>query len=98
MDWTTLAGALAAICSTVSFIPQAWRILRTRDTSSISPAMYSLTVLGFALWTAYGIGLGQWPLIATNAICFLLAGFILIMTLVPQRTKDAAADAIDPNS
>jgi MtN3 and saliva related transmembrane protein len=98
MDWITLAGTIAAICSTVSFVPQAWRILRTRDTSSISPAMYSLTVLGFALWTSYGIGLGQWPLIATNAICFLLAGFILIMTVLPQRSKNAAADKLDPSN
>lgn len=97
MNWITIAGSAAALCSMVSFIPQAWRIVRSRDTSSISPVMYSLTVTGFALWTTYGIGLGEWPLIVTNSVCFLLAAFILTMTLLPQAKKDAAADAIDPS-
>ena len=98
MNWITVAGSLAAICSTISFVPQAWRILKSRDTGSISPLTYGLTVVGFALWTAYGVGLGQWPLILTNSVCFILAAFILAMTLLPQRAKDAAADAIDPTS
>ncbi len=98
MNWITVAGGIAAICSVVSFVPQAWRIVRSRDTSSISPATYSLTVAGFILWTAYGIGLGQWPLILTNGVCFLLSGFILIMTQLPQSKKDRVADAVDPTS
>ena len=59
---------LAAITSTASFAPQAWKIIKTRETKDISTGMYSLTVAGFALWLAYGVMLGQWPLIATNGI------------------------------
>jgi len=98
MNWTTAAGAIAALCSMVSFVPQAWRIVRSRETSSISPAMYSFTVAGFALWTLYGVGLGEWPLIVTNSVCLLLASFILLMTLLPQAKKDAMADKVDPDA
>lgn len=97
MNWIALVGSLAAMCSMISFVPQAWRIVKRRDTSSISPVMYSFTVAGFALWTLYGFGLGEWPLIITNSTCFLLALFILAMTLLPQRQKDAVADTIDPS-
>lgn len=93
-----MAGTLAALCSTISFVPQAWRIVRTRDTAAISPMTYSLTVTGFALWTAYGVGLGEWPLIVTNSICFVLSAFILVMKLLPQARKEAVADTIDPAS
>jgi MtN3 and saliva related transmembrane protein len=96
VNWVTVAGTFAAFCSTISFVPQAWRIVRTRDTTSISPLTYSLTVTGFALWTAYGIGLGEWPLMVTNSICFVLSAFILLMTLLPARKKDAVANSIDP--
>ncbi len=96
MNWITVAGALAALCSMISFLPQAWRIVRSRDTSSISPTTYGFTVSGFLLWTMYGVGLGEWPLILTNSVCFLLALFILAMTLLPQEKKDAVADKIDP--
>ncbi|HEV7318781.1 MAG TPA: PQ-loop domain-containing transporter, partial [Ensifer sp.] len=49
MIWVTIAGACAAVCSMVSFVPQAWRIVKTRETSSISPVMYGFNVTGFAL-------------------------------------------------
>lgn len=95
MKWIAVAGTFAALCSTISFVPQAWRIVRTRDTQAISPVTYSLTVTGFALWTAYGVGLGEWPLIVTNSICFVLSAFILSMTLLPRAKRDAVADTID---
>lgn len=98
MNWIAVAGTLAALCSTISFVPHAWRIVRTRHTQAISPLTYSLTVTGFALWTAYGIGLGEWPLIVTNSICFVLSAFILMMTLLPRARKEAVADRVDPGS
>lgn len=96
MDFVSVIGFMAAACSVSSFVPQAFKILRTRDTSSLSPQMYALTTTGFLLWTAYGVAQGQWPLILTNAVCFVFAAFILIMTLLPSRQKAAVADALDP--
>lgn len=96
MDLLTVIGFAAAACSVTSFVPQAVRIIRTRDTAALSPKMYALTTIGFMLWTAYGIGQGQWPLILTNAICFVLAAFILVMTLLPAAKKDVVADALTP--
>lgn len=96
MSWIAVTGTLAALCSTFSFIPQAWRIVRTRDTGAISPLTYSLTVTSFALWTAYGLELGEWPLIVTNSICFVLSTFILMMTLMPRPKMEVVADTIDP--
>ncbi|MDH7796244.1 MULTISPECIES: SemiSWEET family transporter [unclassified Beijerinckia] len=90
-------GTFAAICSMASFVPQAWRIIRTRDTESISPGAYLLTVLAFALWTAYGLLLGAWPLIVSNGFNLLLSAFILVMTILPRRAKNAVADTIAPN-
>ena len=97
MNWIALTGTCAAVCSTISFVPQAWRIVRTRDTEAISPVTYSFTVTGFILWTIYGLGLGEWPHIATNSVCFVLSAFILLMTVLPRATKDAVADRIDPS-
>ncbi|MGZ5926882.1 MAG: SemiSWEET family sugar transporter [Rhizomicrobium sp.] len=82
-----LLGAAAALASTISFAPQAWRIIRTGETHAISAAMYTITVVGFALWAAYGVVLGQWPLVASNSVCLALSGFILAMKLLPKRKK-----------
>jgi MtN3 and saliva related transmembrane protein len=81
----TLVGALAAVCSTVSFAPQAIKIIRTRETKDISTGMYVLTVAAFVAWTAYGVMLHQWPLIVANGICLVLSAFILAMKLLSHE-------------
>ena len=98
MDLTTLIGGLATAASATSFLPQAWKVIHTRDTRSISVGMYAVTVLGFALWLGYGLLLGRWPLIIANAACLVLSGFILVMTLLPRRQQAAVAEALDPRS
>ena len=90
-------GYLAAVCSTVSFVPQAWKIIRTGKTRDIALGMYLLTVAAFALWLAFGIAQRQWPLILSNGICLAFAGFILAMKLLPARKKHAVARKLDPN-
>ena len=98
MDTAALVGFAATLCSVTSFMPQAWKVIRSRDTSGISAKMYGITVVGFSLWFAYGLLLWQWPLILTNGICLVLSGFILMMKLLPRRKREAVAAAPDPTS
>jgi MtN3 and saliva related transmembrane protein len=80
-----LLGYLAASLTTVSFVPQAWLTYRTRDVRGISLGMYSVFTLGVALWLAYGLALGAWPLIAANAVTLALAVAILGMKIAIER-------------
>ncbi len=86
MNTVLVLGSAAAIASTISFAPQALKIIRSGRTADISAGMYIVTVLAFALWLAYGVMLRQWPLVASNAVCFLLSSFILLMKLLPEST------------
>ena len=76
-----VVGSLAAILTTVSFVPQAWHSFKTRDVSGISLGMYSVFTVGVALWLVYGLLLGAWPLIIANSITLALAATILTMKL-----------------
>ena len=98
MDAAAVIGTLAALASITSFTPQAWKIIKSRQTKDLSAIMYGITVFGFALWTAYGVLLGQWPIIVTNTVCLGLSGFILTMKLLPRPTRNAVADALDPEA
>jgi MtN3 and saliva related transmembrane protein len=98
IEISNLVGAVASVASVSSFAPQAWKVIRTRDTRSISATMYWLTLVGFGLWFVFGILVGQWPLIVTNAICFALSAFILVMKVLPPSKKHAVANAIVPES
>jgi MtN3 and saliva related transmembrane protein len=98
METVTLVGAAAAVLSTTSFLPQAVKIIRTRDTTSISTGMYLVTVAGFILWTTYGILLGAWPVAASNSVCLALSTFILTMKVLPRAGKAKVADALNPTA
>jgi MtN3 and saliva related transmembrane protein len=78
-------GAMAAMLTTGSFLPQAWLTFRTRDVRGISLGMYSAFTLGVALWLVYGLAKGSWPMTVANAITLALAVAILGMKLVFGR-------------
>lgn len=82
---TEWIGYAAATLTTLSFVPQAWHTFSTRDVRGISLGMYSAFTLGVAMWLAYGVLLGAWPVILANAITLALATTILVMKIVLGR-------------
>lgn len=76
IDWI---GSVAAALTTTAFIPQAWKVWRSRHTADISLGMYVLFTLGVALWLCYGLLLQSWPIIIANGVTLLLAGVVLAM-------------------
>ena len=76
-----LIGYLAASLTTIAFVPQAWLTWRTRRAEGVSLGMYFIFTSGVALWLAYGLMLGAWPIVAANTITLGLALFILGMKL-----------------
>jgi MtN3 and saliva related transmembrane protein len=76
-----IVGTVAATLTTLSFLPQAWLTLRTRDVSGISLSMYSVFTVGVSLWLVYGILLGAWPVIIANAVTLALASTILALRI-----------------
>ncbi|MDB5811530.1 MAG: hypothetical protein JWN94_3652 [Betaproteobacteria bacterium] len=73
----TSIGFVAAILTTLSFVPQIVKVWRTRKTHDISVGMYSLFTLGVGLWLVYGVMIDSWPVIAANFVTLLFAGTIL---------------------
>ncbi len=78
---TTVVGVGAAGCSMASFAPQLVKIWKEKDASSVSLQMYFVTVTGFILWTAYGVMIGKWPIVCSNAVCLAMSAAVLAMKL-----------------
>ncbi|MBO9707010.1 MAG: SemiSWEET transporter [Caulobacter sp.] len=72
-------GTAAALLSITSFAPQIVKIWREKDASSVSLRTYVVTVTGFACWIAYGVLVGAWPVIASNAACLAMSGAVLAL-------------------
>lgn len=76
---TPTVGFIAAILTTVAFVPQIIRIWRTRSAGDVSLGMYTLFTLGVVLWLVYGILIYSWPIIFANCVTLVLAGAVLVM-------------------
>ncbi len=85
MQLSEVFGYFAAAATTVSFVPQAIKVIKTGDTKSISLWMYVLFSTGVLLWLIYGIMLSATPVILANAITLLLAAIILGYKLGESR-------------
>ena len=84
MNLSEFFGYLAAAATTISFIPQAIKVIRTRDTQSLSLGMYVLFSIGVVLWLVYGLLMKAPPIIFANAITLVFAVIILYYKLSEQ--------------
>lgn len=80
MDFSML-GNIAAVLTTVSFVPDAVKVVRTKDVSGINPIMYTLFVSGVALWLVYGILTNQPSLYGANGVTFFFSSITLFYKL-----------------
>ncbi len=67
-----LLGLVAGALTTLAFVPQVVRIVRTRSAYDISWWLFGILAAGSALWLWYGITLDSLPLIATNVVTLTL--------------------------
>lgn len=81
MELFSFVGNLAAFLTTMSFLPQAIKTIKSRDTRQLSLPMYIMFVAGVALWIVYGLYVNSTPIIVGNVITLLLAGSILTVKI-----------------
>jgi MtN3 and saliva related transmembrane protein len=81
MNGLEILGFVAAILTTLCWLPQAFKTLRTKDTKSLSLVTQSALTLGVSLWLLYGILVGNAPIIFANAFTFVIVALILAMKL-----------------
>ena len=75
-------GYIAAFCTSMSFLPQAVKVIKTKDTASLSLSMYSVFSFGVAMWLTYGFIIGDIPMILANVVTLFFALIILTMKIV----------------
>jgi MtN3 and saliva related transmembrane protein len=78
-------GFIAAILTTLSFLPQALRIRRLRSAEDVSLTMYVMMVTGQGLWLVYGIVISSPSMIGANVVAMSFVTWVLIMKLRDLR-------------
>jgi MtN3 and saliva related transmembrane protein len=75
-------GYFAGFLTSVSQLPQVIRVIKTRETKSISLWTYLILFTGIVLWLIYGILTEDLPLIIANSITV-----ISTLTIIRYKIK-----------
>jgi MtN3 and saliva related transmembrane protein len=77
----TLLGLVAGTLTTLAFLPQLFKVWRSKSAKDISMTWLVTFIGGVFLWLIYGIILGQLPILLANAVTLGLTLIILFFKL-----------------
>jgi MtN3 and saliva related transmembrane protein len=82
MKPTTLLGFVAGTLTTLSFLPQVHKALRTKRCDDLSMGMLLSFGAGVLLWMVYGFCLRAAPIIVANVVTL---GLIVVLIILKAR-------------
>jgi MtN3 and saliva related transmembrane protein len=77
----TATGMIAALFTTVAYVPQLKKCWDTGRADDLSLKMFALLAAGIGLWVAYGALQHDVVIVAANSVSFFLLGCILYFKL-----------------
>ena len=77
-----IIGVIGASLTTASFVPQVYKVVKTRSVEGISLTMYTVFFIGILFWLYYGIKIDSFSVILANIITGILVVIILIFRII----------------
>ena len=91
-SWTMgeKVGFVAGGFSNMAYVPQFYKILKTRSAHDVSLLMYAFLITGSSIWLVYGVLTGQRPIVVNNIFTFTMRSLTLLIKIVMDgKTKKA---------
>ena len=86
-DNIELIGLLAAALTTIAFIPQVFKVIKTKSSDGLSLTTYLIFIIGVGLWLIYGLIKSSISMIIGNGITFILAFLIIYYILRNKKSN-----------
>ncbi|HMI06854.1 MAG TPA: SemiSWEET transporter [Flavobacterium sp.] len=94
MNYIQILGLSAALFTTVSNIPQALKIIKTKETKSVSTSSYVALLFGLVLWVVYGFMRDDLPIIISNIISAVITAVVLFLNLTSKEILENIHDKV----
>jgi len=78
MSWIII-GSLAACLTMLAFVPQIFKVIKTRSVADVSVIMLLQLGVGVVLWVMYGLHLKDAVIITANTVTFLCIAVLLVL-------------------
>lgn len=85
MDWIEFVGHFGAFLSSVTFMPQVYRVWKTKSATDLSMTMLLIVFTSTIVWLVYAVALMLWPVILANSIISLLSLLLIYFKITFKR-------------
>tara|TARA_B100000945_G_scaffold233937_1_gene190228 strand:- start:150 stop:422 length:273 start_codon:yes stop_codon:yes gene_type:complete len=86
-NYIDLFGFLAALLTTIAFLPQLYKTWKTKSADDVSLIMLLLFIIGLICWIIYGLKINSIPIILANIITFIFNFLILILKITYSKNN-----------
>lgn len=80
--YTELIGFMAAILTTAAFVPQVYKIVRSKSADGVSLMMYFVMLAGVITWEIYG-----WLILSPSVIMANCITALLLLIIIYYKLK-----------
>ena len=87
LNYIDLFGFLAALVTTIAFLPQLYKTWQTKSADDVSLVMLILFITGLVCWIIYGFKINSIPILVANIITFIFNSSILILKISYRKNK-----------
>lgn len=81
MNFVTILGFIAGLCTSLSMLPQLLKVIREKESQDISLFAFIVLLTGIVLWIVYGFLETDWPVAITNSAAFVINLLLLVYSL-----------------
>ena len=85
IDYIEVIGLIAGALGMVGNVPQAIKVVRTRQTEDLSLATFATISLAAIAWFTYGCLIGSFSLVLTNIIVFACTATISVVKIIEDK-------------
>ena len=76
-----IIGFIAAIITTTAYLPQVYKIWKTKKTDGVSLIMYIVMFCGISLWLYYSLVINRPSLIVANSVTLIVISMIIFFKI-----------------
>ena len=87
-NYIDLFGFLAALLTTIAFLPQLYKTWETKSADDVSLVMLILFLTGLICWIIYGLKINSIPILVANFVTFIFNFSILILKISYKKNKE----------
>jgi MtN3 and saliva related transmembrane protein len=86
MPFEKIVGIIAGLLTSVSMLPQFFKLIKTRDSKNVSLGMLIVLLIGVTGWTYYGVLKKDAIITVTNGFAVLINVLTIIISLKLRRS------------